>query len=64
MSDTDDKPRIGRPPAKDPKVQRNIYPPSSLWERVTALAETERRRVGEMAVILLERGVDAAERKG
>lgn len=62
MSDIDDKPRVGRPPAKDPKVQRNIYPPTSLWDRVVALAEADRRRPAEMAVMLLEKGVKVAER--
>lgn len=49
----------GRPKAADPKVQRNIYPPTSMWDRIAARAGD--RPIGEVAVELMGRGLAAAE---
>jgi hypothetical protein len=53
----------GRPQAADPKVQRNIYPPTSLWSRIEKLADKDRRPVAQYVVILLEDATKNAERR-
>lgn len=55
---------MARPKAEDPKVQRNIYPPTSLWDRVSALAEKQGKRVGELFVTLAAEGLEAREAGG
>lgn len=44
---------MARPKSTDPKVQRNIYPPTSLWEWIASIAKVEGRPAGEVAVEML-----------
>jgi hypothetical protein len=55
---------MARPKAEDPKIQRNVYPPTSLWERIKEIADQTGRPVGEVAVAFMERGVSSADPLG
>lgn len=44
----------GRPKSADPAVAMSVYPARSVREKIEAVATKERRKVGEMAVILIE----------
>lgn len=48
---------MARPKSDNPKVQRNIYPPASLWESIAALAEASGKRTGELFVELAAEGL-------
>lgn len=46
-----------RPKAEDPKVQRNVYPPTSLWEAIDVHAKAHGMRTGELFVGLAAEGL-------
>lgn len=50
---------MARPKSDDPKVQRNIYPPTSVWDRIVAKAKVEGKPAGEVAVRLMVKSLDA-----
>ncbi len=48
---------MARPKALDPAVAMSIYPPSSLRQAIIEIAEIERRKPAEMAVMLIEESI-------
>jgi hypothetical protein len=56
--------QIGRPIAKDPKVQRNIFPETSLWDRAVAIAESKGIKPTVYAAEALRERVERDEKNG
>lgn len=53
-----------RPTEDDPKVQRNVYPRQSLWERIEAAAKADGDRpVAQFTAILLGEAMEARDRR-
>jgi hypothetical protein len=44
---------MARPKSSDPRTQRNIYPLTSVWDRIAALAASEGKPTSEVAVRLM-----------
>lgn len=49
-------------PAKSPRVA--FYPPPEVKEELEQLASSERRSVSQMALILVEEGLQRAKKEG
>ncbi len=53
---------MGRPKETDPRLQRNVYPRASVWDRLCAMADTYKRRPAELAVLYIEAGLERDEK--
>ncbi|MEG4229139.1 MAG: hypothetical protein WBA89_06725 [Microcoleus sp.] len=49
-------------PAKSPRVA--FYPPPEIKEKLEKLASLERRSISQMALLLVEEGLDRAQKEG
>lgn len=49
---------MARPKSTDPKTQRNVYPPSSMWDEIVKLATAEGRPASEVFVSLAREALD------
>jgi hypothetical protein len=55
---------MGRSVENDPKVQRNVYPRRSLWERIEVAAKADGDRpLAQFTAILLAEAMDARDAK-
>lgn len=53
---------MARPKSDDPVTQKNIYPRRSVWDRLVVLAENNRRKPAEYAVMLIEQALELEEK--
>lgn len=51
--------QVGRPKAADPKTQRNIYPPDSMWRRVEAAAAARGIKPPDLVIFALGLWLDS-----
>jgi CopG-like RHH_1 or ribbon-helix-helix domain, RHH_5 len=49
-------------PAKSPRVA--FYPPPKIKEKLEKLASIERRSISQMALLLVEEGLERAQKEG
>ncbi|MEG4069524.1 hypothetical protein QUA42_19680 [Microcoleus sp. Pol11C2] len=49
-------------PAKSPRVA--FYPPPEIKEKLEKLASLERRSISQMALLLVEEGLERAQKEG
>ena len=49
-------------PAKSPRVA--FYPPPEVKEKLEKLASIERRSISQMALLLVEEGLERAQKEG
>ncbi|MCU0541516.1 MAG: hypothetical protein MUE44_04925 [Oscillatoriaceae cyanobacterium Prado104] len=49
-------------PAKSPRVA--FYPPPEINEKLEKLANIERRSISQMALLLVEEGLERAQKQG